>query len=90
MITSVWEVKECKRACMSVMKELEAEGIPYNKDGTHQVFIGHFDSPLPATLCSLHAVRIPVDIVHNQLGRAQQRLLTGGVVFVFIHTQHHA
>ena len=25
MITSVWEVKECKRACMSVMKELEAE-----------------------------------------------------------------
>lgn len=30
--TSVWEVKECKRACMSVMKELEAEGIPYNKD----------------------------------------------------------
>lgn len=32
MITSVWEVKECKRACMSVMKELEAEGIPYDKD----------------------------------------------------------
>lgn len=32
MITSVWEVKECKRACMSVMKELEAAGIPYNKD----------------------------------------------------------
>lgn len=32
MITSAWEVKECKRACMSVMKELEAEGIPYNKD----------------------------------------------------------
>ena len=32
MITSVWEVKECKRACMSVMKELEVEGIPYNKD----------------------------------------------------------
>lgn len=32
MITSGWEVKECKRACMSVMKELEAEGIPYNKD----------------------------------------------------------
>lgn len=32
MITSVWEVKESKRACMSVMKELEAEGIPYNKD----------------------------------------------------------
>lgn len=32
MITSVWEVKECRRACVSVMKELEAEGIPYNKD----------------------------------------------------------
>ena len=32
MITSVWEVKECKRACMSVMKKLEAEGIPYDKD----------------------------------------------------------
>lgn len=32
MITSVWEVKECKRACMSVMKELETEGIPYDKD----------------------------------------------------------
>ena len=32
MIASVWEVKECKRACMSVMKELEAEGIPYDKD----------------------------------------------------------
>ena len=32
MIASVWEVKECKRACVSVMKELEAEGIPYDKD----------------------------------------------------------
>ena len=32
MIASVWEVKECKCACVSVMKELEAEGIPYNKD----------------------------------------------------------
>ncbi len=32
MITSVWEVKECKRACMSVMTELEQEGIPFNKD----------------------------------------------------------
>ena len=32
MITSVWEVKECKRACVSVMKEREAEGIPYDKD----------------------------------------------------------
>jgi len=32
MITSVWEVKECRRACQKVMAELEAEGIPYNKD----------------------------------------------------------
>lgn len=32
MITSVWEIKECKRACSSVMKELEKEGIPFNKD----------------------------------------------------------
>ena len=32
MITSVWEVKECKRACQAVMKELDAEGIPYNPD----------------------------------------------------------
>ena len=32
MITSVWEVKECRRACESVMAELDKEGIPYNKD----------------------------------------------------------
>ncbi|NBI09921.1 phosphoenolpyruvate--protein phosphotransferase [Colidextribacter sp. OB.20] len=32
MITSVWEVKECKRACQKVMAELEAEGVPYNKE----------------------------------------------------------
>ncbi len=32
MITSVWEVKECKRACQKVMAELDDEGIPYNKD----------------------------------------------------------
>ena len=32
MITSVWEVRECKRACQKVMTELEEEGIPYNKD----------------------------------------------------------
>ena len=31
MITSVWEVKECKRACQKVMAELDEEGIPYNK-----------------------------------------------------------
>ena len=32
MITSLWEVRECKRACKKVMAELEKEGIPYNKD----------------------------------------------------------
>lgn len=32
MITSVWEVKECKRACLAVQKELKAEGIPFNAD----------------------------------------------------------
>ena len=32
MITSVWEVKECKRACQKIMAELEKEGIPFNKD----------------------------------------------------------
>ena len=32
MITSVWEVKECKRACEKVVAELKAEGIPYNEE----------------------------------------------------------
>ena len=32
MITSLWEVRECKRACKKVMAELEKEGIPYSKD----------------------------------------------------------
>ncbi len=32
MITSVWEVKECKRACQAVMKELTAEGIPFDPE----------------------------------------------------------
>lgn len=32
MITSVWEVKECKRACQKVMAELDKEGVPYNKE----------------------------------------------------------
>ena len=32
MITSVWEVRECKRACAAVMKELKEEGIPFNPD----------------------------------------------------------
>ena len=32
MITSVWEVKECKRACEKVMHELAQEGIPFNPE----------------------------------------------------------
>ena len=32
MITSVWEVQECRRACQKVMDELKAEGIPFNPD----------------------------------------------------------
>jgi len=32
MIASVWEVKECRRACQRVMDELTAEGIPFNPD----------------------------------------------------------
>lgn len=32
MIASVWEVKECRRACQRVMDELTAEGIPFNLD----------------------------------------------------------
>ncbi len=32
MITSVWEVKECRRACVSVMQELREEGVPFDLD----------------------------------------------------------
>jgi len=32
MITSVWEVRECKQACRKVMAELDAEGVPYRRD----------------------------------------------------------
>ncbi|MDM8239199.1 phosphoenolpyruvate--protein phosphotransferase [Pseudoflavonifractor phocaeensis] len=32
MIASVWEVKECRRACQRVMDELTAEGVPFNPD----------------------------------------------------------
>lgn len=32
MITSVWEVKECQRACQKVMAELDKEGVPYRQD----------------------------------------------------------
>ena len=32
MVTSVWEVKEAKKLCEQVKKELTAEGIPYSDD----------------------------------------------------------
>ena len=32
MIASVWEVKECRRACQKVMDELAAEGVPFRED----------------------------------------------------------
>ncbi len=32
MITAVWEVKECRRACRAVMKELTDEGIAFDPD----------------------------------------------------------
>ena len=32
MITSVWEVRECTRACEAVMKELREEGVPFNPE----------------------------------------------------------
>ncbi|WP_434309799.1 phosphoenolpyruvate--protein phosphotransferase [Hominifimenecus sp. rT4P-3] len=32
MITSVWEVEECRKLCDEVMAELLAEGIPFQKD----------------------------------------------------------
>lgn len=31
MITSLWEVRECWKACRKVMAELDAEGIPYRR-----------------------------------------------------------
>ena len=32
MITSVWEVRECRRACRKAMEELKEEGIPYRSE----------------------------------------------------------
>ena len=39
MIASVWEVKECRRACQRVMDELTAEGIPFNPDAEIGIMI---------------------------------------------------
>ncbi|HIY20970.1 MAG TPA: phosphoenolpyruvate--protein phosphotransferase [Candidatus Flavonifractor merdigallinarum] len=33
MVTSLWEVQECKRACQAVAQELKDEGIPYDETG---------------------------------------------------------
>ncbi len=33
MVTSLWEVQECKRACQAVIQELKDEGIPYDETG---------------------------------------------------------
>lgn len=32
MVTSVWEVREAKRMCEEVRRELKNEGIPYSED----------------------------------------------------------
>lgn len=32
MVTSVWEVRECKKLCDEVKRELKHEGIPYSED----------------------------------------------------------
>jgi len=32
MITSVWEVQECRKICRQVMEELDGEGIPFRRD----------------------------------------------------------
>lgn len=39
MITSVWEVEECLRACQSVMDELKNEGIAFNPDTERGIMI---------------------------------------------------
>ncbi len=32
MITSLWEIRECKRVCLAVQEELRSEGIPFRED----------------------------------------------------------
>ena len=48
MITSVWEVRECKRASQKVISELDAEGIPYSKDTEIGIMIEALTSVLVA------------------------------------------
>lgn len=39
MITSVWEVRECRRACQKIMAELDSEGIPFDRNTALGVMI---------------------------------------------------
>ncbi len=60
MITSVWELQECRRACTAVMKELSDEGIPYNPDTEIGIMIetpaSVFMAPELAKLCDFFSV----------------------------------
>ncbi|MCC8065915.1 MAG: phosphoenolpyruvate--protein phosphotransferase [Clostridiales bacterium] len=56
MITSVWEVKECKRACNSVMAELTKEGIPFNPETEIGIMI-----ETPASIFMAHDLAKLVD-----------------------------
>ena len=74
MITSVWEVKECKRACQSVMKEL-AKLVDFFSVGTNDLTqytlacdrqandLGKFYDPHHPAL--LRAIRMAADAAHK-------------------------
>lgn len=48
MVTSVWEVREAKRMCEEVRRELKNEGIPYSEDV--QIGIMIETPPRPSTV----------------------------------------
>lgn len=56
MITSVWEVRECRRACQRVMGELDREGIPYNRNTEIGIMI-----ETPASVLAADALAREVD-----------------------------